>query len=241
MERKNSKILSFILLFFISVGLNPVYSNNNLLNIMDFPSSQQENEVTSISCIILENYSISSMNSYITFTITTDVATDINYIINSVGINSKVIPDQQEISIDAGLNDVKIPINIGLDALPGEYHYTLRIQFKNGTSYDNLYLINDGTVKITTGGILLLILGTILMVGVFAIGIKNETLLQDDYDSSKAQIYSPDAKKEKGDTEEGEVGEGFIRCPECKKKIKEGSSFCPECGFHIPKFYRTQQ
>ena len=33
----------------------------------------------------------------------------------------------------------------------------------------------------------------------------------------------------------------LVKCPECKKEIPEGSAFCPECGYHIPKFLRINQ
>lgn len=34
---------------------------------------------------------------------------------------------------------------------------------------------------------------------------------------------------------------GKIQCPECKEKIAEGSAFCPECGYHIPRFLRMKE
>ena len=39
-------------------------------------------------------------------------------------------------------------------------------------------------------------------------------------------------KKGKG----SQIPESKIQCPECKKIIDEGLTFCPECGSRIPTF-----
>lgn len=72
-----------------------------------------------------------------------------------------------------------------------------------------------------------------LVAGVISIILKGEKLknISEKVSSSSDSSFS---------ALPGSLEEGFINCPGCKKEIKEGSSFCPECGYHIPLFLRTR-
>ncbi|MHA1728522.1 MAG: zinc-ribbon domain-containing protein [Promethearchaeota archaeon] len=76
-----------------------------------------------------------------------------------------------------------------------------------------------------------------LTAGVIIIGKGRVTL------KKKATTESEDTSGEIADINLNNDGirAGHIKCPKCGKEIAEGSSFCPECGYHIPKFLRIRQ
>ena len=109
---------------------------------------------------------------------------------------------------------------------------------KKNTLYYIIFILSLGAViysAITSyQAVALIVLILSLFFGILSIILKTEKIKSKVSNGSETE--SSDISKISDD-----LDDGFIRCPECKKVIKEGSSFCPECGFHIPRFLRTRQ
>lgn len=109
---------------------------------------------------------------------------------------------------------------------------------KKNTLYYIIFILSLGAViysAITSyQAVALIILILSLFFGILSIILKTEKIKSEI--SGGTETVSTETSSISDD-----LKDGFIRCPECKKIIKEGSSFCPECGFHIPRFLRTRQ
>jgi hypothetical protein len=239
-------VISGILTF-----LPDIRSNSSLL----VPIAAQGDEPTVIECEIKENQSVSWMGSYILFNITTDEPFTLYYSVYGVGESTlKIVADTaHEVIMASGSNLVKIPIRPGFDTFPGQYIYDIILTYFNSSSGDpvqqTIYHIAAGEIQLMMGIPVLLIMVGVLFAGLFIVLIREEHLKKEEqsFGSSSSSSTSSGASNISSSTVEvNEVKApalstkpGFIKCAECKKEIKEGSSFCPECGYHIPKFLRN--
>jgi len=215
-----------------------------------FPlSSQNSIEPTYIHITLKSNYSIAWIESYLIFNITTDGKFNIYYNVYGIGINNlKVIPvSDQPIQINPGENIVKIPIKASFDAFPGKYQYNLIIYYFNESEatpiQQQLFISLNNEFKLALGVSWLLIILGIFILTIFPIVFREEKLKKEGVSVSVTpQVYTPSFQTQVTEVNQAEsTRPGYIRCPDCKKEVKEGSSFCPECGYHIPKFLRTSK
>lgn len=211
-------------------------------------SSATQDEPTFISCSLVENHSISWLNSYLVFNITSDSNITIGYLVTGFGLHSeRIMPiSVLELNLTSGSHEITIPVKPTFGAIPGAYNYSLEISFVNSSSgvpvSQRIYSINPGEIIVTMGDTWLIVVSAILLFGSLIIIIRKEKLREEKPGvSGTTQTYVSDTKISEVSQDTESSKPGFIKCPECKKDIKEGSSFCPECGYHIPKFLRTGQ
>ena len=111
-----------------------------------------------------------------------------------------------------------------ITTLPGDYNFTLNIT--------GLYSYTENFVIILgLGYVLLLLIITIFGVGVIAILTKKKGM-----EKPKVPILNTPESTKTSDFDEFPISK--ISCPECKRLINEGLTFCPECGAKIPEFLR---
>lgn len=218
-------------------------------------NAAQEDNPTYIVCEIVRNQSVAWLNAFILFNITTDDAFTLYYSV--YGIDSSVqiiIPDMaHEVNIESGTNLIKIPIKISLDAFPGVYYYDIHLIYFNSSSGDPveqvLYSLSSAEIQVVMGFPLFLIAVGVLFTGLYIIFMKKINLRQEKTPagtnsppvsaSATASVSTPvDINEVKPPAASSKPG--YFKCPECKKDIKDGSAFCPECGYHIPKFLRKE-
>jgi hypothetical protein len=140
---------------------------------------------------------------------------------------------------------------ISLDTFPGIYEYDLLLMYFNSSSGDpveqTIYYIETGKIQIVMGFPLLLIVVGVLFTGLYITFMKKVNLKKEKttYWSGHnhyiiIRIYSLPVEINEVKTPSASSKTGYFKCPECKKDIKDGSAFCPECGYHIPKFLRNE-
>lgn len=245
-------IISIFILFFNSPIIihhvnSPQEFNQRSLN------ASQINNPTYINCDIVRNQSIAWLNAFILFNISTDDDFVLYYSVYGIGSSAQIIiPDMaHEVNILSGINLIKVPIMISLDTFPGIYEYNLLLMYFNSSSGDpveqTIYYIETGKIQIVMGFPLLLIVLGVLFTGLYISFIKKINLKKEKQPvgvgttttSSSASTVSP-VEINEVKTPSASSKPGYFKCPECKKDIKDGSAFCPECGYHIPKFLRNE-
>jgi hypothetical protein len=240
--------LSVLITVFVTNFNVSIISNDLFKETSDFSINQGE-DPTFVTCQLLENHSIAWMSAYLTLNISTDVAIYINYLVYGVGFNQlKVVySSSTNQQIPAGSNLVTIPIQTTIDAFPGIYNYAMFVYFVNDSSgspvNQMIFQVIPGTINISMGITWSIALLGVLGIGLLFILIRTEKVRHEQPNTEgTAQVYNSGTQitevKTPGNSDR--TRPGFIRCPECKKEIKEGSSFCPECGYHIPKFLRNR-
>jgi hypothetical protein len=250
---KKTIILSVILcVLFLSWGSKSnqsyIYLKSNQVSI----NAAQGSEPTYIECEIFKNQSVAWLNSFIIFNISTDESFTLYYSVYGIGDSAlKIIPDTAHaVELESGSNMVQIPIKLSFDALPGKYQYDILLTYFNSSSGNPveqlIYHISEGELQVMMGLPMLLILVGVLFTGLFIsiirqVNVKKEntstSTINSSITTSTASIVSVEVNEVK--TPPASSKPGYFKCPECKKDIKNGSSFCPECGYHIPKFLRN--
>jgi hypothetical protein len=120
--------------------------------------------------------------------------------------------------------------------LPGEYRFFLLISYLNATDDqesggEQIYEV-DFKVILGMGEVYLLILSIIFGTAILII-LTEKTEIE----LNQTQTSSQGATKAQVETI-SDAPAGKIKCPNCKKVIEEGLTFCPECGNRIPEFLR---
>jgi hypothetical protein len=231
-------------------------SESNNINASSNFAIHQASDPTYVICSIIEKETIGWLSAYVIVEIETDGNILIDYLVTGANLVSKPITD---ISLSAGINKITIPITPTPDKFPGKYNYTIIMHFTNsssGTPSSELILFDSGTIRITMGITMFVILLGTTFVGLIVILLKEEKLKKEPTNTANsAQAYIPGSSTSTSaatssqvqptlteiNTNNANTKAGYIMCPDCKEEIVEGSSFCPECGFHIPRFLRTQQ
>ena len=111
-----------------------------------------------------------------------------------------------------------------ITTLPGSYNFTLNIT----GLYD---YTEDFQIILGMGYVILLLILTIFGIGVIIILVKKKG---SEPTKESIIIVPDDSIPSDGDY----IPINKITCPDCKKLINKGLTFCPECGARIPEFLR---
>jgi hypothetical protein len=148
-------------------------------------------------------------------------------------------------NLKGGDNRINFDFNPSFLTIPGEYSFLLYIfLFKTNNS---LYEITYAKINfnILLGPLFLICLAIAFLVGLIYIMIQKEVLTTIPFLKNnlhqRISIYLQ--KKRIAKLKRENPGEDIsnyltIQCPDCRKKIVEGSAFCPWCGYHLRKFER---
>jgi hypothetical protein len=236
---------------FIFLGLYQTSQQGYEFDNPNISSTLQEPTVLTID--VLENQSINWFRTRIVLNITVDIPINMSYFISGIEDNAdKVLTTNSSIFlITPTSSQIDIILRPLWSVFPSVLHYQLSLYYINATTQipQLVFEIPSGTFNIIMGLPLSMILGGVLIIGVIIIIVrpvrlrqqKNTTSLVSSFETSgPAEISSPLIISPPSTPLENK-GAGKIQCPECKKNIAEGSAFCPECGYHIPRFLRTKE
>ena len=210
-------------------------------------SSQTGSDPGFITCEPFDNKSIAWLKGSFRFNITTDTDITLYYSVYGLGEDNadlrNILRTKQLVP---GSNIVSIPIELNPTTLPGVYTFDMTLSFYNSSSglpIQQTIQHVTGDVTVSMGYMVLIMFTGILMTGLIVIVIREEKVRpKKEEDDTSGPVYIPDQEEEPPEQPSLEnVPAGHIKCPECKEVIIEGSSFCPECGYHIPRFLRTRQ
>jgi hypothetical protein len=219
---------------------------------VNIESSSKLQEPSILNVSLLKNKSIGWFRTRLVFQVETDVPINMSYYFSGLGENAEKIltTNSSAFEVESGTSQFEIYIQPQWTSFPSSYQYYLSVNYINTTTQipQIEYEITQGNFQIIMGGSLSIIFGGVLLIGIVIIIARPVRLRQQkgvnpseiDYSYSETPVLPPSSSTApqsiSSDNESGK-----IRCPECKKQIAEGSAFCPECGFHIPRFLRTKE
>ncbi len=124
----------------------------------------------------------------------------------------------------------EIPIIPQVYIFPGMYNLSLIINYIPviDSIDEDTILSSHLQINVGLGPPILIILIIIFGISFTLILTKRETIKEE------ILTYEPEKQIEAA----LDAPQGKIKCPECKKIINEGLTFCPECGNRIPEFFR---
>jgi hypothetical protein len=165
-----------------------------------------------------------------------DAGGNVNVVLTSDGT---AFPASSEVSasFNQGITQVQVPLTANLNALPGTYTIHVTVEYVNVSHGNNLDAILTGDVTVHLG--LGFIVGLSLIVGLACAVVIYAVKRSSSIPASTAEPTPVSGASENANPKAATAPPNKIRCPECKKTIGEGSVFCPECGFRIPEFLRT--
>ena len=202
---------------------------------------------------ILDNRSLGWFQAQFILNITTDIPINVRYILSGTGVNAQKVKtvNSSIFEISPSNHNFTVIISPSWSTFPGTIHYEFTLFYINATTLlpQVILEIGDGVAHILIGIPLSVILGGIFIVGVIIIAVRPVRLRHQKEKWSSGFISNVSTPSE-SDSEDNnnlqyepnaELKIGQIQCPECKQYIAEGSAFCPECGYHIPRFLRTNE
>lgn len=216
-------------------------------------SSSNLQEPTVLTVEVLENKSAGWFRARIVLNVTTDIAINMSYFISGMGTNAEKIltVNSSVFIVSNSSSEIEIFIRAHGMVFPTSFQYQMTLFYINATTQipQNIFEIPLGEFTIIMGVPLSIILGGVLVLGVIIIVFrpvrlrkgKEESSTETSYDYSPATPSTATSTSISPSISSTQMQSGQIRCPECKEKITEGSAFCPECGYHIPRFLRTSE
>ncbi|MBN2156503.1 MAG: zinc ribbon domain-containing protein [Candidatus Lokiarchaeota archaeon] len=247
----NSKRRTFIdvcLFVLILISIVPISQEVEVESKPNNASDLQEPSFIEVQ--ILENQSFGWFRSRFLLNISTNIPINMSYSLLGLGNNAdKILPVNSSVLIISNDNSqIEIMVPIKWMVVPNSYQYQFTLYYINATTQipQVVFEIPMGRFTIIMGLPLLLIIGTVWIIGIIGISVRSvhlrtkktapttESLSTESLNHISPSISVPQSIVTK-------KVESLISCPECKKDIAEGSAFCPECGFHIPRFLRTKE
>jgi len=248
--RKCNLFVPIIILACIDVCMISELHNSSELLAPNASTELQEPTVLNVE--ILENQSMNWFRARLLLNITTDIPINMSYTIVGIGSSTnKVVPVNSDIFIVNNISSLlEIFIQPKWSVFPGSFQYQLTVHYINATTQipQVVFEISGGIFKIIMGISLSIILSGVFILGIVVISVNPVRLRKpktspppsDVTISQVSGTSSPSIPLTVASPPSGVLDSKYIQCPECDKKIAEGSAFCPECGYHIPRFLRTK-
>jgi hypothetical protein len=232
-------------LLFLAISSSSIKSSS--LNEYTIPTTASDiQEPTVLNVILAENKSIGWFQARVILNVTTDVPINLSYNFEGIGESANhFTPENSSVFLVLnGTSEIEINIQPHWSVFPGSFHYSLKLYYINSTTQipQTEFEISDGIISIIMGVPVTIIIGGVIIIGIIIIIARPVRLRQEkgSYSAESSSITSSLSLNSQNPVQQ--VSElGKIECPECKKKITEGSAFCPECGYHIPRFLRTRE
>ncbi|MHA1110990.1 MAG: hypothetical protein ACTSRE_07795 [Promethearchaeota archaeon] len=249
--RKRDKWIPIIFLILACSGL-ALGTPHKMDTYSPNPSSVlQEPSVLTVE--ILENQSMGWFRARLLLNVTTDIPINMSYFYTGIGASAaKIVSVNSSIFVVSNLSSqIEILIRPSWNVFPSSFQYQLTLYYINSTTQipQNIFEIPLGVFNIIMGVPLSIILGGGLIIGIIFISVrpvrlrkkKGESSSETDFSYAESTAIIPPSSSPPQSTSSAGLEAGKIQCPECKEKIAEGSAFCPECGYHIPRFLRMKE
>jgi hypothetical protein len=176
-----------------------------------------------------------------------------SYFFTGIGASAeKIVAVNSSVFVVSNLSSqIEIIIQPSWNVFPSSFQFQFTLYYINASTPlpQNIYEIPLGEFNIIMGIPLVILLGGIFTIGIIFISVrpvrlrqmKTDESLETDFSYAESTEASPPSSSSPQSSPSDGLEAGKIRCPECKKIIAEGSAFCPECGFHIPRFLRMKE
>ena len=249
--RRSEKLIPIIFFCLFCSGFYAVLLKDQNLSTPNFSSSLQEPSVLTVD--LLENQSIGWFRARLLFNVTTDVPINMSYFISGIGNSTDKISsiNSSLFTVSSSSSLIEVLIQPTWKTVPKTFQYQFTLFYINSTTSipQNIYEILDGEFEIIMGIPLSLVLVGVLTIGIIFISLRSVRLREEktgesyetDFSYTESTGSSPPSPPAPQSSPSAGVEAGKIPCPECKERIAEGSAFCPECGYHIPRFLRMKE
>ncbi len=195
-----------------------------------------------INVELLENHSLNWFRARLLINVSTDIPINMSYVFSGIGDSEGLIPEVNSsvFVISNESSQIEVFIQPVWSAFPRTFHYQFSLFYINITTQipQIIYDIPQGIFTIIMGVPTSLIIGGLFIIGLIIITTRSVKVRKNKVTQTVESSESITFSETPSPPSTNIVG-GLIVCPECKKKIAEGSAFCPECGYHIPRFLRT--
>jgi hypothetical protein len=157
------------------------------------------------------------------------------------------IEESDAFQVPAGQNTIDILFQFPLFSFSGYYRLSVFIfRFNSDSNSNDLLASAEFDVVLVLGPFFSLISILLFFVGLFLIIVQQESLTSLEFLSKrgsrvsfwKRNVFDPRMRNVREVSDSAALGYLKIQCPDCRKKIIEGSAFCPYCGYHLRKFER---
>ncbi len=167
------------------------------------------------------------------------------YLIN-LNNNSMVTPNQLlELNVTSGHSLLELTLGVDFFVGPGEYPLVLTMtpakDFPNNSSF---FIVSSFSFTIIFGPVLTITSLIFFLLGFLFIMLEREVITTLPFVNQPLRHPHP-RKSMRGHVTPliqsmfpSDIPLDLIECPDCGKKILEGSAFCPYCGYHLRLFER---
>jgi Na+-transporting methylmalonyl-CoA/oxaloacetate decarboxylase gamma subunit len=233
MVNRKQKIWFFLLLLII---LGPIISNVVNQNLQKRKSINPKCSQSSENIPVQSTFSkLIWIEGELTISITPNSSGNVRIIFREITEENSFseIRETHNITVINETNTFQFLISPKWLTLPGEYIFNLTVTFSNSEN-NEIFVYNESFETILGMGYLtMIIFFSALIIALITVIIKTKKPTK----QATTSIESP-AEEEYVETT-GPAPAGKIKCPNCYKIIKEGLTFCPECGSRIPEYLRN--
>lgn len=233
MGNRKQKIWFFLLILII---LSPIISNLANQNLQDRKSINLNASQSSENIPVQSTFSkLIWIEGELTISITPNSSGNVRIVFREVTEENSFteIRETHNLTEINETNTFQFLLSPNWLTLPGEFIFNLTLIFSDSEN-NEIFVYNENFETILGMGYLtMIIFFSALIIAIITVIIKTKKPTK----QATTSIDSPTEEEYVETT--GPAPTGKIKCPNCYKIIKEGLTFCPECGHRIPEYLRN--